>query len=128
MALLRLSDNSFPPFGAQVFNIKGQQVGMVGDDGSTYLTGLNPNDKLQVHWDDKAQCEITLPKILPKSDTLLTNWLLPCDATGILPIEQTQIVVESNTASLPSLSTPHSLISEVSDKSGLASSPSWLRK
>ncbi|QXX85179.1 outer membrane usher protein (plasmid) [Providencia sp. R33] len=128
MALLRLSDNSVPPFGAQVFNIKGQQVGMVGDDGSTYLTGLNPNDKLQVRWDDKAQCEITLPKILPKSDTLLTNWLLPCHATDILPLEQTETVVESDAVSLPSFSTPHSLTSGASDKPNLVSSKSWLRK
>ncbi|MEX6233755.1 FimD/PapC C-terminal domain-containing protein [Providencia hangzhouensis] len=128
MALLRLSDNSVPPFGAQVFNVKGQQVGMVGDDGSTYLTGLNPNDKLQVRWDDKAQCEITLPKILPKSDTLLTNWLLPCHATDILPLEQTETVVESDAVSLPSFSTPHSLTSGASDKPDLVSSKSWLRK
>lgn len=33
---------------------------MVGDDGNTYLTGLNAKDTLQVRWDDQVQCEITL--------------------------------------------------------------------
>lgn len=82
MALLRLPDNSWPPFGAQVFNSRDQQVGMVGDDGNTYLTGLNANDVLQVRWDDKVQCKITLPEKLPDSETLLANLLLPCHRSG----------------------------------------------
>ncbi|NHX33147.1 fimbria/pilus outer membrane usher protein, partial [Escherichia coli] len=70
MALLRLSDNSTPPFGAIVLNGRGQQVGMVGDDGNTYLTGLNAKDTLQVRWDDQVQCEITLPDTLPEDEYL----------------------------------------------------------
>lgn len=80
MAMLRLENNSPLPFGALVFNQRGQQVGMVGDDGSTYLTGLNPNDVLLVRWDEKIQCEVTLPSILPTSETLLSSWFLPCNS------------------------------------------------
>ncbi len=97
MALLRLADNSTPPFGAQVFNARGQQVGMVGDDGSTYLTGLNANDILQLRWDDSVQCEITLPSVLPDNDTLLSNWLLPCHSPG----RQSSPVVKSAAVSPP---------------------------
>lgn len=97
MALLRLADNSTPPFGAQVFNARGQQVGMVGDDGSTYLTGLNANDILQLRWDDSVQCEITLPSVLPDNDTLLSNWLLPCHSPG----RQSSPVVKSAAVSTP---------------------------
>lgn len=97
MALLRLADNSTPPFGAQVFNARGQQVGMVGDDGSTYLTGLNANDILQLRWDESVQCEITLPSVLPDNDTLLSNWLLPCHSPG----RQSSPVVKSAAVSPP---------------------------
>ncbi|MEY1388275.1 outer membrane usher protein [Providencia stuartii] len=97
MALLRLADNSTPPFGAQVFNARGQQVGMVGDDGSTYLTGLNANDILQLRWDESVQCEITLPSVLPDNDTLLSNWLLPCHSPG----RQSSPVVKSAAVSTP---------------------------
>ncbi len=97
MALLSLANNSTPPFGAQVFNARGQQVGMVGDDGSTYLTGLNTNDILQVRWDDNVQCEITLPSALPDNDTLLSNWLLPCHSPG----RQSSPVVKSAAVSTP---------------------------
>ncbi len=97
MALLRLADNSTPPFGAQVFNARGQQVGMVGDDGSTYLTGLNANDILQLRWGDSVQCEITLPSVLPDNDTLLSNWLLPCHSPG----RQSSPVVKSAAVSTP---------------------------
>lgn len=97
MALLRLANNSTPPFGAQVFNARGQQVGMVGDEGSTYLTGLNANDILQVRWDDNVQCEITLPSALPDNDTLLSNWLLPCHS----PRRQSSSVVKSAAVSTP---------------------------
>lgn len=83
MALLRLANNSTPPFGATIFNARGQQVGMVGDEGSAYLTGLKPQEVLQVRWDDKVQCEITLPNTLPEESVLLANWLLPCHAPNI---------------------------------------------
>lgn len=82
MAVLRLPNNSTPPFGAVVLNAKGQQVGMVGDDGNTYLTGLSINDVLQVRWDEKVQCEVTLPATLPEGSELLSNWLLPCHVPG----------------------------------------------
>lgn len=82
MASLQLADNSAPPFGASVFNARGQQIGMVGDHGSTYLTGLNPSDILQVRWDEKTQCEVVLPATLPTADALLSAWLLPCSPVG----------------------------------------------
>ncbi|EJD6538337.1 outer membrane usher protein [Providencia rettgeri] len=82
MAILRLADNSYPPFGALVFNRRGQQVGMIGDEGSAYLTGLNPNDILQIRWDERTQCEVTLPETLPTGEALFSSWLLPCLSAG----------------------------------------------
>lgn len=76
MAVIKLADGSSPPFGATVFNTKKQSVGLVGDDGSTYLTGINPKEIMEVHWANRVQCTLTLPEKIPKSST--ANLLLPC--------------------------------------------------
>lgn len=76
MATLRLRDNGIPPFGAEVYNSRQQQLGIVGDNGSVYLIGINPGERLQVNWDGKTQCEAVLPDPLP--DDLFNSLLLPC--------------------------------------------------
>lgn len=50
MVEIRLADHSFPPFGAQIFNQKGQEVGIVGDSGSAYVSGINANEVMSVQW------------------------------------------------------------------------------
>lgn len=50
MTVLRLPDGSHPPFGAQVQNGKGQITGIVGDAGSTYISGINADDAMTVTW------------------------------------------------------------------------------
>ena len=76
MAILRLADGRSPPFGASVQNNQGQNTGIVGDDGSVYLSGIHPNDRIHVHWASKAQCTATLPAHL--STGLNQNLILPC--------------------------------------------------
>lgn len=83
MAVLRLSNGEFPPFGATVQNIKRQEVGIVNDEGSIYLSGIQANEKMRVLWGGKTQCEITLPPILPTD--VLQGLLLPCHATADTP-------------------------------------------
>lgn len=73
MAVIRLKDGRMAPFGATVQNKKGQQTGLVGDDGNTWLSGMNPGEEMDVDWDGKTQCTISLPKQL---DT--PSLLLPC--------------------------------------------------
>lgn len=77
MAVIRLADGSFPPFGASVKNAEKQEVGIVNDEGQTYLSGLKPGAKLNVSWDGDVQCVVTIPEKL----TGLSqngNLLLPC--------------------------------------------------
>ncbi|TNV10775.1 outer membrane usher protein [Buttiauxella sp. B2] len=74
MATLRLEDGSSPPFGATVFNTDGLQTGIVNDDGSAYLSGINSAGKMVVKWDGKV-CDIALPTTLPAAPAVL---LLPC--------------------------------------------------
>ncbi|WP_260629004.1 outer membrane usher protein [Serratia liquefaciens] len=80
MAVLRLADGSTPAFGATVLNSKKQNVGIVSDDGSVYLSGINAGEIMTVHWDDKLQCVLELPTVLPNTGT--TNLLLPCHLPG----------------------------------------------
>lgn len=76
MAALRLKDGSYPPFGAVVQNEQGQSVGIVSDGGEVYLSGLQPNRVMTVHWDGTAQCKVQLPVALPND--LSQELLLPC--------------------------------------------------
>lgn len=77
MAVIRLADGTSPPFGASVQNADKQEVGIVNDEGQTYLSGLKPDAKLNVSWDGEVQCAVTVPEKL----TGLSqngNLFLPC--------------------------------------------------
>ncbi|QXN62769.1 outer membrane usher protein [Serratia fonticola] len=82
MAVIRLADGSTPPFGATVQNHKKQDVGIVNDGGSVYLSGINPNEEMTVHWNGQAQCALVLPAVILQSGT--TDLLLPC---RLLPVK-----------------------------------------
>ena len=73
-AVLRLADNSHPPFGASVTNAKGRELGMVADSGLAWLSGVNPGETLNVGWDGRTQCVVDIPKKLDPAQQLL----LPC--------------------------------------------------
>ncbi|HEM8838477.1 TPA: outer membrane usher protein [Klebsiella aerogenes] len=75
MAVVKLADGSTPPFGAVVLNEQKAQVGIVNEEGSVWLSGINPGGKMNVQWDGRTQCAITLPKPLPALNQRL---LLPC--------------------------------------------------
>lgn len=82
MAVVRLADGSVPPFGATVRNDKGQDVGIINDNGEVYLSGINAGEGMRVSWGGTEQCSITLPQTL--SSGQMANLLLPCGpvATG----------------------------------------------
>ncbi|EHP67120.1 TPA: PapC/FimD family outer membrane usher protein [Escherichia coli] len=73
-AVLRLADNSHPPFGASVTNAKGRELGMVADSGLAWLSGVNPGETLNVGWDGRTQCVVDIPKNLDPAQQLP----LPC--------------------------------------------------
>ncbi|WP_272539749.1 outer membrane usher protein [Providencia sp. PROV197] len=78
MTVLRLPDGSFPPFGAQVQNGKGQNTGIVGDAGSAYISGINVEDAMTVTWGESKACEVRFPTAL---GSLQEAMLLPCTPT-----------------------------------------------
>ncbi|TFZ52395.1 outer membrane usher protein [Serratia proteamaculans] len=81
MAVVRLADGSTPPFGATVLNTRKQNTGIISDDGSVYLSGIQHGDTMTVHWDGAARCEITLPELLPALGE--SALLLPCRALSV---------------------------------------------
>jgi outer membrane usher protein FimD/PapC len=44
---------------------------MVSDGGLAWLTGVNPDERLTVHWSGSAQCEVVLPRVIPAQQLLL---------------------------------------------------------
>jgi len=73
-AAVRLQDGNVPPFGAVILNAKGREMAIVDEGGSTYLTGVQPNETLQVAWAGKSQCDIQIPATAKSMDQVL----LPC--------------------------------------------------
>ncbi|MEB7884170.1 fimbria/pilus outer membrane usher protein [Serratia fonticola] len=76
-AVLRLADSSFPPFGASVTDSRGREVGLVGEQGVAWLSGIAPKSVLSVAWAGKLQCQVELPAQIGES-----NLLLPCRLTA----------------------------------------------
>lgn len=76
MVVIQLSDGSTAPFGATVKNHKDQDVGIVSDEGSVYLSGINPGGEMSVHWNGRAQCALQMPAQISEGD--MAELVLPC--------------------------------------------------
>lgn len=77
MVVIRLPDGTYPPFGAPVQNARHQEAGIVGDEGSVYLSGMQPGESMSVMSEGGALCSLTLPAALP-ADLSQQQLLLPC--------------------------------------------------
>lgn len=77
LATIRLPDGTMPPFGATVFNADKVQTGIVGENGETWLTGMNAGQTMNVNWEGKLRCYITLPSPL-SAESGVNSLLLPC--------------------------------------------------
>lgn len=74
-AILSLENGKKPPFGASVRNADNRELGIVGEDGVTWLVGVSAQESLFVYWDNQKQCGIKLPEMFVVSSDML---LLPC--------------------------------------------------
>ncbi len=74
-AIFSLGNDKTPPFGASVRNHNNLELGIVGEDGVTWLVGISPKENLLVYWGGQAQCQLSLPESLDTSTNML---LLPC--------------------------------------------------
>ena len=83
---------SVPPFGASVKNDKQQDTGIVNDEGSVYLSGIQPGSQMTVSWGSTERCSLSLPEVLP-ADGLASTLNLLCQpikadstpASAVLP-------------------------------------------
>lgn len=76
MAIIRFTDGTFPPFAAMIQNAKHQLVGIIEDNGSVYLSGIKPGERMTVFSGSDAICQLTLPSILQINTAQAL--LLPC--------------------------------------------------
>ncbi|HEK1094867.1 TPA: fimbria/pilus outer membrane usher protein [Proteus mirabilis] len=60
MLTIQLEDSSNPPFGAQLFNSKGMNVGIMNDDGQAYVSGIVEGEKISIHWNNSKQCQFII--------------------------------------------------------------------
>lgn len=77
-AILSSNNGKNPPFGASVRNGDNRELGIVGEDGVTWLVGISPKETLFVYWGGEKQCELQLPEKLASLSSML---LLPCSFT-----------------------------------------------
>lgn len=63
-------DGKHVPFAAEVFNDKGQQLGMVGDDGMAYLAGLHEGSAVEARWGSDQHCRFYVPSPLPAMEAM----------------------------------------------------------
>lgn len=75
LAVIRLSDGSYPPFGAEIFNSDGVNVSMIMDNGIAYISGVKPNEKLSTVWEGITQCYIVVPQKVTRDQVQI---LMPC--------------------------------------------------
>ncbi|MDZ7320050.1 fimbria/pilus outer membrane usher protein [Kosakonia sacchari] len=78
VANIRLEDGSPPPFGASVRDIKKRELGIVADNGVTWLAGISPDQQLYVSWEPASQCQVTVPPVIPAGIVLL-----PCKPASV---------------------------------------------
>ncbi|MEX9754371.1 fimbria/pilus outer membrane usher protein [Providencia vermicola] len=74
-AILSLENGQSLPFGASVRNADNQELGIVGEDGVTWLVGVSAQETLFAYWNNHKQCELRLPDNFTQSSNML---LLPC--------------------------------------------------
>ena len=76
MVVLHMHDGKVPPFGATVRNKKHQDTGIVNDEGSVYLSGIQPGEHMTVSWGGEPRCTLALPSKLPEDGLTSTLKLL----------------------------------------------------
>lgn len=61
MVFIRLQNGGIPPFGAEVFNTKGMNTGIIGESGATYLSGIKPGEVMTMGKGSDQFCAFEIP-------------------------------------------------------------------
>lgn len=74
--IIRDSSGHFPPLGVDIRQEgSGISVGMVGEDGHAWLSGVGESQRFTILWGDKQRCLIQLPQHL---EDMSKRLILPC--------------------------------------------------
>lgn len=74
-----LPDGTPLPFGAQVFDLDGDELSGVGQGGQIYVRNLDPSGELRVRWGDDVRQSCRLPYVLPPQvDQELSRLAVTC--------------------------------------------------
>ncbi|HCP9266952.1 fimbria/pilus outer membrane usher protein [Escherichia coli] len=74
--IIRNASGQFPPLGADIRqDDSGISVGMVGEEGHAWLSGVAENQKFTVVWGDSQHCSLHLPEHMEDTANRL---ILPC--------------------------------------------------
>lgn len=71
-ARLKLNGGSYPPFGASIRNKNNHELGIVGDQGVTWIVGVDPQEPLDIYWNNKKKCRLEIPLLVDPNDENLT--------------------------------------------------------
>ena len=60
-----LADGSTPAIGATIFGTRGASIGVVGNRGEAYVSGVTSGERLQIKWgdDEHDACVMTVPEL-----------------------------------------------------------------
>lgn len=77
LAIVRLENGKYPPLGTSVTEIStGREVGIIGDNGIVYLTGINPDEKYTVKWASGSnECYLNFSNFSEQNQNKI---LIPC--------------------------------------------------
>ena len=71
MVTILMGTRGAPPFGAIAKNSRGQDTGIVGEEGLTYLSGMQPGETMSLNWGGNARCYFALPGKLASGESPL---------------------------------------------------------
>lgn len=77
MAVMKFADGSSPAFGSVVWR-DAHQTGVVGDNGSVWLSGVKPGVQMEVRENEVSICRVIIPQRLPVEGSE-SSLLLTCD-------------------------------------------------
>ncbi len=64
MVIIKLENGNNPPFGAEIYNRKGVNTGIIGESGLTYLSGINADEIMTIGKNTHSLCAIQIPNDL----------------------------------------------------------------
>ncbi|UNH42733.1 fimbrial biogenesis outer membrane usher protein [Moellerella wisconsensis] len=78
LAVIRLANGKYPPLGTSVIEQEsGREVGIIGENGIVYLTGINHENTYIIKWNNQQnQCQLNMAEL---TNNMNSKLLIPCN-------------------------------------------------